>query len=271
MRRRPSLRKVSLVAVGLAAGLYAGCVAFLYFQQRELLYFPTPGPVSGQLAQEIRFSSAGLALRGWAVNPGNASAIVYFGGNGEAVERNAGFFAQLLPGRTVYLLPYRGYSGNPGEPTEAGLYADALAEFDQLAHRHTSIAVIGRSLGTGVATYVAAQRPIERLVLVTPYDSIENVAQAKYALFPVGLLLHDKYESWRRAPELRMPTLILVAEQDRVVPRANTEHLIASFQRPPRVVIVAGVGHNGISSRREYSRALQAFFVDGRGVGDVVP
>jgi hypothetical protein len=260
--RRPSLRKVSLVAFLLVAGLYAGCVAFLYFQQRELLYFPTPTPVSGQQAPEIRFSSAGLALRGWVVNPGNPAAVLYFGGNAEAVERNAEFFAKLSPGRTVYLLPYRGYSGNPGEPTEAGLYADAIAEFDQLSHRHTRIAVIGRSLGTGVATYVAAQRPIERLLLVTPYDSIENVAQAKYALFPVSLLLHDKYESWRRAPKLRMPALILVAEQDRVVPRANTEHLIASFQRAPRVVTIAGAGHDDISLRREYSQALSSFFAE---------
>jgi hypothetical protein len=78
----------------------------------------------------------------------------------------------------------------------------------------------------------------------------------------VGLLLKDKFESWRRAPELRMPTLILVAEQDRVVPRAKTEHLIASFQRAPRVVTIAGAGHNDISLRREYSQALSSFFAE---------
>jgi hypothetical protein len=263
------LRRLVAISLALAAAIYVAAAAYLYFQQRSLLYFPTP-PAKLD-AQRIEFSSGGLTLRGWALNPGRPAAVLYFGGNGEAVERNADFFLGLLPGHTVYLLPYRGYAGNPGSPSERDLYADALRAFDALASRHEWVAVMGRSLGTGVATYVAAHRPVERLVLVTPYDSIENLAQAKYAWLPVGLLLQDKYESWRRAPELRMATLMLVAEQDRIVPRANTERLIASFRRSPSVVMIAGAGHNDISSRREYSQALEVFLADGRRVGDATP
>lgn len=255
-----TLRRFFAIPLLLAAAIYLACAAYLYFQQRSLLYFPTPPALLD--APRVEFTSGGLTLRGWALNPGQPSAVLYFGGNGEAVASNADYFLKLLPGRTVYLLPYRGYAGNPGAPTERELYADALRAFDALASQHQRLAIMGRSLGTGVATYVATQRPVERLVLVTPYDSIENVAKPLYPWLPVGWLLEDKFESWRRAPALKLPTLVLVASSDRVVPRANTEHLVASFRQPPTVVLVEGAGHNDISSRPEYSQALVMFFDD---------
>lgn len=240
-----------------AAALYLFCSGFLYFKQRQLLYYPTPP--SQHEATNLTFPVNGLVLRGWAVNPGQPRAVLYFGGNGEAVERNADFFRTALPGRTVYLIPYRGYSGNPGSPTEADLYADALSQFDQLRRRHGSIALIGRSLGSGVATYVAAHRPAERLVLVTPYDSIQRIAQAHYPWLPVGLLLEDKYESWRRAPSISIPTLVLIAGNDSIIPRTHSDNLLTAFRRQPEVWVLEGAGHNDISTFADYARRLQEF------------
>ncbi|MGH8050628.1 MAG: hypothetical protein ACREPB_08230, partial [Arenimonas sp.] len=90
-----------------------------------MLYFPTPSPVGVQ-EQNFELQTDGLVLKGWVVNPGKQRAMVYFGGNGEAVEYNVEVFKRTLPNVTVYLLPYRSYSGNPGKVTEENLYHDAL-------------------------------------------------------------------------------------------------------------------------------------------------
>ena len=92
--------------------------------------------------------------------------------------------------------------------------------------RHSQITVIGRSLGSGIATYLASQRPVSRLLLITPYDSIANVAAGRLPMFPVHWLLLDKYESWRYAPQITAPTRILAAEHDDVIPRLHTDALL---------------------------------------------
>jgi len=242
----------------LALGLYLFATAYLYFSQRRLMYFPSP--VAEQTsAQPVSFTLPDMQLRGWVVNPGRRRAVLYFGGNGERVESRDAFFASTLPDHSVYLLAYRGYSGNPGEPSEAALFADALAEFDAIAGKHESVDVIGRSLGSGVASYVATQRPVGRLVLVTPFDSTASVAQSRYPFFPVTLLLKDKYESWRRAPQIRAWTLILIAGRDEVVPRANSDFLIDQFSVAPEVVVFPEAGHNNVSAEVEYSQRIGGF------------
>ena len=84
--------------------------------------------------------------------------------------------ADAFPDHALYLLHYPGYGGAPGKPSEAAIAADALALFDRVAPQHPRVVVIGRSLGSGVAVQVASARPVARLVLVTPYDSLEEIA-----------------------------------------------------------------------------------------------
>ncbi len=220
-----------------------------------MLYFPTPLPVDFQ-TQNFELRSDGLILKGWVVNPGKQHAMIYFGGNAEAVEYNAEVFERTLPNTTVYLLPYRSYSGNPGDVTEANLYGDALKLHDQIKKQHNSVSAMGRSLGSGVATYLASKRKIDKLVLVTPYDSIVNVAQAHYPVFPVKLLIKDRYESWRRVSDIDSDVLVMIAGKDRVIPRANTENLLRHFRRKPEVIVFENAGHNTPADSKEYDRAV---------------
>ncbi len=185
--------------------------------------------------------------------------MVYFGGNGEAVEYNADFFKNSLPEVTVYLLPYRSYGGNPGEVTEENLYRDALKLYDQIISRHQSVTAMGRSLGSGVATYLASKRKVEKLILVTPFDSIVNVAKTHYPAFPVGLLIEDRFESWRRAPDINSDVLILIAGKDEIVPRANTDSLIRHFKDKPDVRVFEQASHNDISDDEIYSKTIVLF------------
>ncbi|MEO8000248.1 MAG: alpha/beta hydrolase [Arenimonas sp.] len=241
-----------------AAFVYLALCIFLYVKQRELLYFPVPA-MSNVQAQAFELDSDGLKLKGWVVNPGQARALVYFGGNGEQIEWNAPEFQASIPNVTVYLLPYRGYGGNPGEVTEAHLYLDALALYDKIKPQYQHVSLMGRSLGTGVATYVASKRKIDKLILVTPYDSIVNVAQDQYPIFPVGLLIKDRYQSIDRAGNIKAKTLILIAENDEVIPRANTENLIRHFKQKTEVVVLEGVGHNSISATSNYQKTIAEF------------
>lgn len=240
------------------AFVYVALCAWLYFLQRSLLYFPTPR-IAGIDAQGFELQNDDLILQGWVINPGKQRAIIYFGGNGEAVEYNAGMFQEAMPDVTVYLLPYRSYGGNPGDVTEENLYRDALKLYDQIKSRHVTVTAMGRSLGSGVATYLASKRKIEKLILVTPFDSIVNVAQSHYPAFPVGLLIEDRFESWRRAPDIDSDVLILVAGRDEIIPRINTDNLVQHFKQKPRVIVFENTGHNSVSDSDDYERAVAAF------------
>ena len=185
-------------------------------------------------------------------------ALVYFGGNAEDVSRNLPEFAAAFPTHAIYLLHYRGYGGSAGEPTEAGLVKDALTLFDLVHKKHGRVTVIGRSLGSGLAMRVASQRKVARLVLVTPYDSLQDIAADLYPWMPVRWLLVDKYESWRYAPKVSAPTLLLEAERDDVIPRASTRKLLSRFpQGVARLEVVVGADHNSIAQSDRYLELLR--------------
>lgn len=246
------------VFAAVAVAAYVGLVAIMYAKQRSLLFYPqlTRNP---PLAPEFRFDADGATLRGWVVNPGQSKALLYFGGNGEDISLSRDDVAAWAPGHTVYLVSYRGYGHSSGEPSEAALAADAIALFDHVAASHAAVDVFGRSLGTGVAVHVAAARPVRRLALVTPFDSILRVGQGHYPWVPLAWMLKDPFESWRRAPQLTMPTFIVIAGQDDVTPPARAEALVAALPRPPEVLRLDRAQHSNVQVFPEYDAALRRF------------
>ena len=210
-------------ALKIAVLVYVGIGAVLYVAQRSFLYLPvSENPAEDTPVEWVEVDGAELKV--WAVAGTQPElAVIYFGGNAEDVYYNAEDFRQHLPEATAYLVNYRGYGGSSGSPSEAALFADALALFDRLAARHERIAVVGRSLGSGIATYLASQRPVHRLVLVTPHDSVLALAQKHYPVYPVSLMLKDRYESVRYAADIDMPVLLLVAQNDTLIPPAHAQ------------------------------------------------
>lgn len=239
--------------------IYLGLCIYLYGQQRKLIYFPVPNQRT-EGAQALSLKADELAIRVWQVGTGVGPALIYFGGNAEDVTASIGDFKQMLPGYTVYLLNYRGYGESQGLPSEAAIFSDALALYDMVKSRHSHISVMGRSLGTGVAIYLASQRPNEHLVLVTPYDSIENLAKRQFPYMPISMLLKDKFASVDRVARLRTPTLALIAENDELIPHVSSDTLLAAFRETtPNVVNVAGVGHNTIQQASIYRKQVAEF------------
>jgi len=189
--------------------------------------------------------------------PGS-DALIYFGGNAEDVSLEMPGFSIAFPNHAIYLLHYPGYGGSSGSPSEQAILLDALALFDRAHSDHQNITVIGRSLGSGVAIRLASLRPVARLVLVTPYDSLQDIAAQNYPYVPVRWILRDKFESWRYAPDVVAPTRIIVAEEDEVIPRASTDLLHTRFKNGiVSYVVVPGVGHNTISDSSDYWSLLK--------------
>ncbi len=233
----------------------------LFFSQRKFLYFPTEKIPHSYDQEDI--SNGNETIEVIVLNKGKDEALLYFGGNAESVIYNDADFLKAFPLHTVYLFNYRGYGGSSGQPTEKGIYSDAVFLFDKVQKKHSKISIIGRSLGSGVATYLASKRSIEKLALITPYDSIKSVAQSKFPIYPMFLLLKDKFDSISRVKHIKVKTIAIVAENDQVIPNKHSFRLISEF--PPNqitVKIIEGSGHNDISDKSEYYDCLKAFIKD---------
>jgi fermentation-respiration switch protein FrsA (DUF1100 family) len=259
--------RVGIILLVVVAVLLAP-VGLLWAFQRRLIYLPAPSAVPPAAtvlpgAEEVGFTTSdGLRLGGWflparpggpgrdAGDPGRPGpAVLVCNGNGGNRSLRAPLAAALARlGLAVLLFDYRGYGGNPGAPTEAGLAADARAALAYLAGRPEAdpdrLVYFGESLGAAVALRLAVERPPAALVLRSPFASLAEVGQHHYPLLPVSLLLADRYDSAALAARLSAPLLVVAGERDRIVPAAHSRRLFAAAPEPKRLVVLPGVDHN---------------------------
>jgi uncharacterized protein len=253
------VRRTGLVLIAIGLFVYAALLATLYLAQRSMLYFPTAESRS-EHAEVLTIATDGAVLKIWHVpNPGD-DALLYFGGNGEDVAANIEPLSRALPHTALFLANYRGYGGSTGAPSEKAILADAEVLFDRVREQHARVTVVGRSLGSGVAVHIASVRDVSKLALVTPYDSVLRIAQGRLPFVPVSWLLEDTFDSVSKAPRVRAPVLVLLAELDSSIPRANSERLVSAFgSGQASVRTFAGADHNSISDLPDYWRALAEF------------
>ncbi|MBI3898419.1 MAG: alpha/beta fold hydrolase [Gammaproteobacteria bacterium] len=236
--------------------LYVGVCIAIFFFQRSLIYFPTQTDAGAdKRTTTLHVPGAELKVSTRMLDSDNA--LLYFGGNAEDASAKLPILSGAFPNHSLYLLHYRGYSGSTGTPSEEFLIADALALFDKVHSDHKNVVVIGRSLGSGVAIHLASVRPVARLVLVSPFDSLVDIAAKKFPYFPIRWLLRDKFESWCYAPKVSAPTVILSVEDDEIVPRESTMRLLSRFPKGIAVLTgITGVSHNKIWDSPAYVPAL---------------
>lgn len=256
--RSISIKRIAVMLLIAAPIVYIALCVLLFVKQRSFLYFPTTTPRTNQSVELIQ--SQGETLRVLTRPADTVNALILFGGNADDVSSYLGSFAAAIPQENLFLVNYRGYSGSTGTPSEEALFADALAVYDHVHARFPNISVVGRSLGTGVAVYLASMRKIEKLILITPYDSIENVAKSHFPLFPIGLLLKDKFDSASRVKDVTAQTLILIAEKDHTIPRHTTEDLVQRFRSDQLTVkILNGTTHDSITFGSDYTEIISQF------------
>jgi uncharacterized protein len=250
--------RVGIILLVVAAVLVAP-IGLLWAFQRRLIYLPAPRtvpPAASVLpgAEEVTFETAdGLRLGGWFVpaegREAPRTAVLVCNGNGGNRSLRAPLAVALARmGLHVLVFDYRGYGGNPGQPTEAGLATDARAALDYLVGRPevdpARVVYFGESLGAAVALRLATERPPAALVLRSPFASLAEVGQLHYPLVPVSLLLRDRYDSAALAGRLAAPLLVVAGGRDRIVPASHSRRLFAAAPQPKRLVVLDGADHN---------------------------
>jgi fermentation-respiration switch protein FrsA (DUF1100 family) len=246
-RHRPRwLPRAMMAIAGAALCLYLGLAAVLYFTQRSLMYFPdtthvTPEQAGLSHVEEVPLTTAdGAHITVWHAAPVEGKPVIlYFHGNGGALHYRVARFQKLIEdGIGLIALEYRGYGGNSGSPSEAGLIADAEAAYAFTAARYSTsqIVVWGESLGTGVAVALASEKPVGRVILEAPFTSAAAVAKKQYWFMPVGLLMKDQFRSDERVGKITAPLLILHGFKDHVVPFAMGQQLFELAHQPKYIV-----------------------------------
>jgi len=228
-----------LVVAGLA---YVAFCALLFFLQDRMIFFPRPleGRPSGTDVEPLAIHTGEALLRGWVVNPDRAGVVsVYFGGNAEEVSHLVAPLARL--DATSVLVNYRGFGESEGAPSAAALLQDSTIVVEWVRERFAGreLAIVGRSLGSGIAARAAAEAGVERLVLVSPYRSIAHIASSRFPFVPVRWLLRHNIDVAEIAPKLPAGVLVIHALDDRVVPTAESQALVGLL-REPQVVIWNG-------------------------------
>ena len=264
------LKNVSIAAVFAGVALYLAGITALWAFQRDLMYFPdglprVPPSYYEMLAgvQEVSFTTAdGIDLAAWyAPAPGNRPTVVMFHGNGGSLRGERYRLKHFKDaGLGALLLAYRGYSGNAGSPSEQGLYADARAALDWLQANGVdgrSLVLYGISLGSGVATKMAAEREVGAVVLESPYTSTVDVAAWRFPVVPVSWLMKDRFESLARIGSITEPVLVMHGDADFVVPQRFGRQLFDAANEPKQGFWPHGVGHNDVFDNGGFDTALE--------------
>ena len=255
------------VAAITASAVFGGCRQV----QDSLLYYPVtrvgalPPTPDGYLIDQLAVrADDGVELRGWLVRPKVAPAAIlfYYGGNAEEVSSLIAM-APRFGDRAVALVNYRGYGESAGRPSETALFADALTVFDKLAARSdidkTRVALMGRSLGSGVAVHVAAHRSVDRVVLVSAYDSVADVARVHFPAALVRFVLLDRYDSAALAPNIDAPLLAIAGGHDTIIPASHSRRLYELWRGNKQWLELPRAGHNDLQEYPEYWRTIAAF------------
>ena len=263
----------------IAAAVAVGLPLVVYLAQDSLIFYRQPLSDARRAEIARRFPAAtevsipsadGTKLHGWLVKPGMASPaslVLYFGGNAEETSYMLEAIGDPTrgdtPGVAWLIFNYRGYGASEGSPSERALVADALTLYDygsrQAGIDAQRIFAFGRSLGSGVAVHLAAQRPVRAVILVSPFDSLAAVAKRYYWYLPVDWMLKHRFDSIALAPRLKQPLLCLIAERDEVIPPEHAETLFAAWGGPKRRVLLGGAGHNDTDGATGFWPAVRGF------------
>jgi fermentation-respiration switch protein FrsA (DUF1100 family) len=244
------------VAVALLVGAVL-VVGLLWGFQRRLVYFPdtTPVPAAASVVpggRDLTLRTAdGLTLEAWflpATDSSREVAVLLAPGNaGNRADRAGLAEALAARGFATLLLDYRGYGGNPGRPTEAGLAADAdaaVAALRTLGYPAQRTLYLGESLGTGVVAALQQRHPPAGVVLRSPFPELADVAAHHVPWLPVGPLLRDRFPVAALMARSSVPTVVISGTRDEVVPPALSAEVADTAGALVSHVVLEGAGHN---------------------------
>jgi len=248
--------------IGSLVAVYFGAIGYLYFTQDDQVFnakmlVVKEQKIEGEGIEALNFAVEGALLKGlYRKTSEHAPLLIYFGGNADDAREFVKITRPLM-GYDMMTLNYRGYVDSTGKPSEKALYADALSQYDAFA-KGREVILVGRSLGTGVATYVASKREVKGLVLITPYDSILSMAKQKYPYFPIDVLLKHPFEANVYIPHVKATIAVIEVDNDVTIPRFHLEQLLKVMPKKPLHVTLYNTTHGDVLEHPEFNKELQA-------------
>jgi uncharacterized protein len=252
------------------AAIYLSLCAALYFYQDKFIFFPPPpNPHFYEQVKQYEYfiKTNNETLHGWNIyneNINHDTSIIYFGGNAEDVTYNLPD-SHKYSAKNVFFTNHPGYGKSTGTPSEDNFYNNALQAYDEILNKHQlneeNVIIMGRSIGSSVATYVSSKRGSSGLILITPFDSIENIAANQFSLFPVSLLLKHKFKTIDFIDNVKSPILIIASDNDEIIPNANLLKLYNSREEKIQLLKINDAGHNDISNKNEYFPYINEFIL----------
>ncbi|SNS72134.1 hypothetical protein SAMN05446037_101872 [Anaerovirgula multivorans] len=266
------IKRIVIVSIG----VYIFLLLFTHFFLERIILWPR------KLSQEVPSLSIqqgcienielkmkdGTIIRGWfikKIKSEKMNLLIYFGANAEELSSVISKMANIDEW-SVALINYRGYGMSEGSATETTLYSDSEEIYDYFINREdinkSNIVVMGRSIGTGVATYLAEKRKISAVILVSPYDNLPNLVQNKCLIVPANLILPHKYDSIGRAPSIEQPLLILTGSEDGLIPIGHSKRLKEAWGGKVFYEELFGESHNSIDDVEEYWNKIEKFLFE---------
>jgi pimeloyl-ACP methyl ester carboxylesterase len=238
------------------------------FEFQTQLIFPTHAVSrAGALpkgAERLSLKAGGDTLSGVHLpadqnGAGSPTLILGFAGNAWNSQDAATYLHELYPDEDVVVFHYRGYAPSTGSPSAEALMADAPLVYDfavQSLKPKRAVAV-GFSIGTGVAANLAHQRPVDGVILVTPFDSLKAVAQSMYPWLPIGPFFQHEIDAASPLEKSKVPVAIVAAEHDELIPTMRTDALRKRVRTLAFDRAISGAGHNDIYARSEFQAAMR--------------
>lgn len=259
--------------IGSFAGLYLLAAVLLRAFQRRLFYHPrrtlasTPATLGLAYRDVWLTAQDGHRLHAWYVPASQPRFTVLFlhgnGGNISAQMDAVSAYHDL--GCNVLYMDYRGYGQSDGAPEEQGLYADAEAAWQHLVQELGAdphqIIIVGRSMGGGVATWLAVQHPPRALILEATFVSLPAVISDRFFYPPAYLVMNHTYPSLKRLRQIYAPLLVVHPRMDQVIPYSHGKRLFAAARQPKQFVTLPQGDHRTafLVCNAEYRAGLQAF------------
>ena len=239
-----------------------------YLMQDKLIFQPRPIAESERqtiaarhpdVADTFLQAPDGTRLHAWHIKAKpEAPLVIYFGGNAEEVSWMLDEIPRQETGAAWLLVDYRGYGASGGTPSEQSLESDAAAWYDHFAPTSKRIVAFGRSLGSGVAVQLAAERKLDAVILIAPFDSMVEVGRRHYPFLPVSWLLKHRFDSVSVAPKINVQLLCMVATHDEVIPAEHAKRLYDAWAGPKKWVELAA-SHNSIDGHPDYWPSIRSF------------
>ncbi len=245
--------------------LYIAAIVYLYVTQDEKIFnFSIVEKKKPQVlkeckkCKEVKLKVDGGVLDGIYLDNNSSKLLIYFGGNADDATDFLSIFKNLKK-IDIVAFNYRGNALSSGKPSEEALFSDALKIYETFA-KNKEVFVVGRSLGSGIATFLASKKNVKKLFLITPYDSIENIAKQKYPFFPIHWLIKYKFNSLKYIKNVKADIIVFMVKNDNVVSNKRTENLLKNIKSSISVKKFDNTTHANILEDKNFIKEFTSIF-----------